>query len=105
MVYLFWTCETEEKAQAITHLLLEKRLIACASIFPRVLSIYRWEGKITEASEVKVLLKTQKNHFRLIEELIVEQGGYEVPELAALEVSQAHLPYLHWLEQETTPSG
>jgi periplasmic divalent cation tolerance protein len=63
IVYLFWTCRDKTEAKKIIYNLLEKHLIACASILPEVESIYRWEGKIEESREVKVILKTVPHHF------------------------------------------
>lgn len=42
MIYVFWTCSNGEEAKKITYLLLNERLIACASILPEIESIYRW---------------------------------------------------------------
>ena len=57
IVYIFWTCRDKEEAKKIIHGLLHQQLIACASIFPEVESIYRWEGRIEESREVKVILR------------------------------------------------
>jgi periplasmic divalent cation tolerance protein len=100
MVYIFWTCRDRGEAKIIARLLLEKKLIACASLLAEVESLYRWKGEIEEAKEVKVLLKTQSQHFASICQVIVEQGSYEVPEISQVEVTQTLPSYLAWLKED-----
>lgn len=101
MIYIFWTCANREEAKKIAHLLLEKRMIACASILPQVESIYRWKGKIEEATETKVIFKTEERHFDSIRKLIEKEGSYEVPEIVQVEIVQGNPSYLSWVFQET----
>ena len=72
LIYIFWTCRDKQEVKRIVHGLLDQRLIACASIFPEVESIYRWEGKIEESQEVKVILKTAALHFNAVQSYIQE---------------------------------
>lgn len=100
LAYIYWTCANEEEAKALVRSLLDQRLIACASIFPRVTSLYRWEGKLEEGEEVKVLLKTVATHFSAIETYIKEHSSYDVPEISQIDVSRASDSYLDWALQE-----
>ena len=102
MQYIFWTCRNEEEAKRIVRLLLEKNLIACASLIPHVESLYRWQGKIEEGREVKVILKTQKHHFEAICDCILREGSYEMPEIAQVDTAGVYAPYAAWLKTETT---
>jgi periplasmic divalent cation tolerance protein len=90
------------EAKKIVHGLLEKRLIACASIIPEVESIFRWSGQIEEAREVKVILKTVSRHFAAIRDCILSECSYDVPEITQIDITGGHLPYLTWVEQETS---
>ncbi len=101
MIYIFWTCKNKQEAKEIIHGLLDQRLIACASIFPEVESIYRWEGKIEEGREVKVILKSLAKHFDPIQNYIKEHCSYEVPEVLQIDVVQGNPHYLAWVSQET----
>lgn len=103
MIYIFWTCRNREEAKKIASLLLEQHLIACASILPEIESIYRWEGKVEEGKEVKVLLKTQEGLFDSICALICKHGSYEVPEISQIDVAKSNPRYLSWLIAETRP--
>ena len=81
--------------------LLEKHFIACGSIFPEIESIYRWEGRVEEGREAKVILKTVPHHFDAIRTFILSQCSYEVPEIVQIDITDGHLPYLSWVIKET----
>ena len=102
LIYVFWTCRDKQEAKKIIHELLDQRLIACASIFPEVESIYRWEGKIEESREVKVILKTTLKHFDAVQSYIQAHCSYEVPEILQVDIAQGNLRYLSWVVQETS---
>jgi len=102
LIYVFWTCRDKQEAKKIIHGLLDQRLIACASIFPEVESIYRWEGKIEESQEVKVILKTASKHFDAAQSYILTHCSYEVPEILQIDIVQGNPRYLSWVTQETT---
>ncbi len=101
MIYIFWSCATIEEAKKIIHILLNEKLIACASIIPNVCSIYVWENSVHESNEIKAILKTQKEHFEKIEKIILDLGSYEVPEINQINIEKAHIPYLIWLQNST----
>ena len=102
IVYIFWTCRDKTEAQKILHALLNQQLIACASVFPEVESIYRWEGKIEESKEAKVILKTARKHFDAVQSYIQKHCSYEVPEILQVDIVQGNPRYLSWVVQETS---
>jgi periplasmic divalent cation tolerance protein len=99
-IVILWTCKDLFEARTIAKILLEKRLIACASLLSPVESLYRWEGKIEEAKECKVFLKTSSNHFENVKETILAHSSYEVPEILELKVERGNPAYLEWLIKE-----
>lgn len=101
MIYIFWTCQNKEEAKQIILELLDQRLIACACILPEVESIYRWEGKIEQGKEIKVIGKTQSKHFDSICNYIINKSSYQVPEIVQLNITKSNPSYLCWLKQET----
>lgn len=102
VIYIFWTCQDKPEAKKIIHGLLNEKLIACASIFPEVESIYRWEGKIEESKEVKVILKTAAKHFPAVQEYIQKYCSYKVPEIVQIDLAQGSNDYLSWVIEETS---
>jgi periplasmic divalent cation tolerance protein len=88
-------------AQTLAHRLVEEGLAACANVLPGVQSIYRWQGKIEEASEVTLLIKTMRSRYAAVEETIQRLHPYDVPEVIAVPVVAALPAYLAWLHIET----
>lgn len=85
ILLIYATTPTEKIATDIAEKLLQSNLIACANIFPSIKSIYKWEGKINNDTEIVVILKTRKNKFITIKEEIEKIHPYQVPCIAAID--------------------
>jgi periplasmic divalent cation tolerance protein len=88
-------------AQAMARALVGAGLTACVNILPGVQSVYRWQGKVEEASEVTLLVKTTKARYAQLQQAIVAAHPYDVPEVIAWPLAHGYLPYLHWVAAET----
>ena len=97
MIYIFWSASNSCEAKRFIHALLEKKLIACASIFP-VESVYTWKGKVEESSEIKVILKSFPKFFDQINEYIEKHSSYDVSELVEIQPERVSKKYLNWIE-------
>lgn len=88
-------------AEAIAEAIVQQRAAACVNILPAVRSVYRWEGKTEQATEVTLVIKTTQAAYTALESLVASMHPYDVPEIIALPV-QAGLPaYLQWVADET----
>jgi periplasmic divalent cation tolerance protein len=85
----------------IAKVTLQARLIACANLVPKIESHYRWNGKIESATEVLVVLKTQKSKLAALEKLILAKHPYDTPEFLVLPLSAGNKKYLDWLTAST----
>lgn len=94
------TLGSVEDARAFVTGLVEDRLVACGTLLPGALSVYRWEGSITEEQEVVVLLKTDISKWAELSAAVVERHPYEVPELLAFPAERGTDLYLSWLTSE-----
>lgn len=97
-IQIQWTCENMAQGKKVAHLLLEKRLVACVNIFPEVESFFLWEGRVDQAKEVKVLLKTCQSHFETVKNVILENSSYSLPEILSFPIEDGHQAYLEWME-------
>ncbi len=91
------TCETADQGETIARGLLEKRLAACVNILPGAKSLYWWEGKIDEATECVLIIKTQQAHLGALTAEIKRLHSYTVPEIIAIRVEGGNPDYLLWL--------
>jgi periplasmic divalent cation tolerance protein len=88
-----------EEARRMGHMLVDERLAACATIIPAVNSIYRWEGKVTSAPEIMIMLKTSAEQIPALEARIRALHTYVTPEFLVLPVEAASKGYLEWLQE------
>lgn len=92
-----------ETARRIAETLVAEKLVACANITAPVESIYRWEGKIEQASETMVFFKTSSATFADLETRFRELHPYDVPELIALPITGGLPDYLRWVAASCAP--
>lgn len=97
-IVVIMTTSNREEAAKIVRSLLKEGLIACANIVGPVSSLFWWEEKIDETSEFLVFMKTHKNLFQKLSEMVREIHSYEVPEILALPIIKGSPPYLDWLK-------
>lgn len=102
-VLVYVTVATMAEAQAIARAAVEDRLAACANILPPVHSVYHWDGKIEQAEEAMLFLKTRETLFPALETRIRELHSYKTPCITAVPVTAIHAPYLDWVMAETRP--
>jgi periplasmic divalent cation tolerance protein len=76
---------------------LERKLVACANILPKVESHYWWQGKIDSTAEVLIVFKTTVRNVRGLEKLVLENHPYDTPEFVALPMASGTNRYLDWL--------
>ena len=83
--------------------LLTARLAACVNIVADVSSYYRWQGKIEDANETLLMVKSRTVLLDNLIECVKGLHSYEVPEIIALPILGGNVDYLRWIENETTP--
>lgn len=96
------TITSEDEGVSLIRELLERRLIACGTVFSGVRSIYRWEGKIADEQEAVLLLKTRSGCVEGLRRAFAELHPYKVPELLAMPVTGGLDRYLGWINDETS---
>lgn len=91
------TAPDEATARRLARQLVEESLVACVNLLGSAQSIYRWQGRVEEAAECVMLIKTTRAAWPRLKERLPQLHPYEVPELLALEVGDGHAPYLAWV--------
>jgi len=90
-------------AMHLARALIARRAAACVNVLAECTSVYRWQDKIEEASEVPVLIKTTDKAYPALEQSIRELHPCELPEIIAVPLSRGLPGYLDWVIAETTP--
>ena len=92
------TCGSIAEARKIGRSVVEKKLAACANIVSGVESIYRWKGKVEEAEEWLLWVKTAAP-FERVRDAILEMHSYELPECLSISIEEGSQQYLKWLDE------
>lgn len=97
-IFVYITNPTKEEARKITKHLLEKRLIACANIFP-INSLYWWEDKIADENEFVLIAKTSEDKFEKVKNEVEKIHSYTIPCIIKIPVS-SNKKFFDWLKNE-----
>ena len=95
------TVPDAETGRNIAGALVEDRLAACGNVVEGLTSVFRWKGQVQTEAEALVILKTSTERLAAMMERARSLHPYDVPELLALSVADAHAPYVRWVLDET----
>lgn len=99
-VVVLVTCANTKQAKRIARTAVEARLAACVNVLGAPIeSVYRWKGKVEQAREVLVLMKTSRKKLAALRALVKHLHSYEVPEFIAVPIAAGSKAYLSWLDE------
>lgn len=90
-------------AVALAEALIDQHLAACVNVLSPCTSIYHWQGKVESADEIPVMIKTLRQHYDQVEQLIKMMHPYELPEVIMVPILNGLPAYLQWIANETQP--
>jgi periplasmic divalent cation tolerance protein len=96
-VVILVTANNLKEARTIAQHLVESKLAACVNISQPVRSIYRWQGKVEEAKEFLLVIKTTRELFDEIKAEIPKVHSYATPEIICLPIIDGSAEYLQWV--------
>lgn len=94
------TAPTREEAARIAEILVSERLAACVQLSP-IESWYRWEGKVEQAPEIRLDIKTSEALAGQVEQRIAALHSYAMPELIRVPIVGGSTNYLQWIADST----
>ena len=95
------TLDDPVAAQKITQTLLQERLAACIQQ-QQIQSSYRWQGALESSEEIRLEIKTRTALFPQVKARILALHPYDLPEIIAVAITDAHSDYLEWIRDETS---
>ena len=98
-IVIFVTAPSIAMARKISKALISKRLVACSGIVKGVDSVFFWKGKVENAKECLLVMKSRRNLFKKLEKEVRRLHSYEVPEVIAISMVDGSRPYLDWIEE------
>jgi periplasmic divalent cation tolerance protein len=100
-IEIHWTSETLDEARRISRFLVQERYVACAQIIPWIESVFMWNNKLETVQESKIILKTRRENYDKIREVIEQNCKYEVPEITWFKIEGGNKSYMEWLHEST----
>ena len=98
-IVILITASKKAEARKIAAKLLKDKLVACVNIVDKVESFFWWQGKIDNAAESLMVIKSTKANFKKIVKSVLSVHSYTVPEIIALPIISGHKPYLDWINE------
>lgn len=97
-VLIYMTAGSQDEAERIVEVLLEKKLIACANVFAPHMAVYEWNGEVKKELEVAVIMKSAAEKFSEIEACVQGMHSYDTPCLVQVPITAGHQPFLDWVD-------
>lgn len=97
-VVVLVTAKDKKQAHKISASLIKAKLAACVNIVDKIDSIFFWAGKVDQAKESLLVIKSKKEKLPKIIKLVRSLHSYEVPEIIAIPIIAGDKPYLRWID-------
>ena len=94
------TCPAKD-SRKVARAVVRSKAAACVNIVPGLHSIFRWKGKIEEADECLLLMKTRTSLVGKLEQVVKKSHPYDVPEVISIEIARGLRRYLDWIVEST----
>lgn len=91
------TVSSDDEAESLSDFLIRSKYVACINILPNVKSKYIWEDELKNTNEVILLIKTRKDYFKYLEELIKKYHSYQIPEILLIDIADVSTDYKTWI--------
>ena len=99
-IVVFSACGSAEEARKLARHLVETRVAACVNVISGAYSVFHWEGKLEEASEWMLIVKTTRARLEALKSELRKMHSYAVPEVVAVPIVDGSEDYLEWLDRE-----
>ena len=99
-IIVFSACGSAEEAKKLARHLVETRAAACVNVIPGIYSVFHWEGKLDEASEWMLIIKSTRERLEALKAELRKMHSYLVPEVVAMPIVDGSAEYLEWVDRE-----
>ena len=101
MAMVYFTAANREGALEIGRLLVEERLAACVNVLGEITSLYHWEGRLQEETEVAAIAKTSIERVRDLIDRVKQVHKYDCPCAVSWTIGEGNPGFLDWVRTQT----
>ncbi len=94
------TTASQDEAELLANVLIEKKLAACVQVSGPIQSHYVWEGQAESAQEWYCNAKTSQDLFSELAETVRANHSYKCPQIIALPILAGNQDYLDWMSEQ-----
>ena len=98
-VLIMTTSDDIDVLNKIKETLVSERKAACCQLLD-ITSSYRWNNKVNNEKEKMLFVKTTRNKFDDVKEVMMNIHNYDVPEIVMLSLEDGNEKYFEWIEKE-----
>ncbi len=98
--FIYMTAGSREEARKIGKELVTSKLAACVNILDNMNSLYMWQGKVQDDSEIVLIAKTTEDRVPQLVEKVKSLHSYECPCIVSIPVSGGNQTFLDWIAEE-----
>lgn len=100
-VFIYTTFGSLDDAERVGGALVTGRLAACVNLFPGMVSIYEWQGKIGRDEEVAAIVKTRRGRLGEAMAELKRLHPYTVPAIIVLPTEGGSAEFCGWIGEMT----
>lgn len=102
-MFVAWTTvETREQADTLARQMVESRLAACVQVEGPIRSTFRWQGRVQQADEYRLMVKYVAQRQAEIETWLLARHPYDNPEWVVVRADHVSEKYLSWAQANST---
>ncbi|WWO98798.1 MAG: divalent cation tolerance protein CutA [Candidatus Dasytiphilus stammeri] len=98
-VIILCTVPNEEWALKIANKLLTEKIAACITYWINAKSLYYWNDKLQNTTEVQMLIKSDALHQTELLRVLKNMHPYQIPEILSLPIRDGNKQYLSWISK------
>ena len=96
LVYV--TVKDKDEGLFIAQKVVEKRLAACANLYPQIKSIFNYQNQTQTQDEAVLILKTAAQAYDKLEKFIIEIHSYDEPCVLKLPIEGGAADFMSWIK-------
>ncbi len=104
-IVVFVTVPSDNDAEEIANELIDSKLAACVNIISNIKSFFTWNGKKEVITESLLVVKTEKEYFKRLQDKVKQLHSYDTPEIISMQISEGNQGYLDWISKTLSGSN